>query len=697
MWPALWMLNDPQPDWFWDDEIDVMEARGNNPFDTTSAHHWKDELRNNSYRSRNLNLGINLQTSFNEYGLEWDAGSLRTTLNDEQVFLDEANIPQGSMFLIMNAAVGGGFNPGPVDDTILATGTTFAIDWVRVWQPAATPSDLSNGGFEDFQGLQWADWNTLDDGNLSSISTPSLHGDSSVRIAALNDPIVSAPAPNLFDGGNVGPWQGWLNETDAPGPTSGNPIDPSAIPASGDGNTAVLSVHQSSPAASANAVIYRQLPGGDLAGLNLTYSGSVVIEEAFAPGAEATAFIRVFANGFGSFVDYFADVTDGGDFTISTTIPASEVGGVQIGFETTGAPGSAGRLAASALVLTDAAAVVPVSDNRTGIFQTAIAAPGDVVRYGVIAANDYNDPLPTGAHGELTFAFLDASGGVLQTTSQVIANSISPVTGVPFLGEATAPAGTAFARLAIERVTTDDTMATAGAFVADVAFLQVAGGTALPWPTTPLPSSVAATAGVEVTLPIEFSSSTALSYRWFRTGFVSSSKDLTFTPNPLAAGRYFVIASNAAGPVLGGWTDLTVATPDSDDDGLIDYDEEFSYGTDPHKADTDGDGNSDFEEVAVTFTDPLDATSRFAVTAFNSGADTVEITFTSTPGLLYAFEASVDLENWQPIGSEHLASESTTTLTLPVPVMSLPLRFFRVKARPIDGPPPMKIIDRVSR
>ena len=680
MWPALWMLNDPQPDWFWDDEIDVMEARGNDPFTTTSAHHWKDAFRNNSYTSDSLNLGINLQTSFNEYGLEWDADSLRTTLNDEEVFTDDQNIPQGSMFLIMNAAVGGGFGPGPVDDTILDTGTTFAIDWVRVWQPASTPSDLSNGGFEDFQGPQWADWNTLDDGNLSTVSSPSLHGDSSVRIAALNDPVVSASAPNLFDGGNVGPWQGWLNETDAQGTTTGSGIDPSSIPATGEGNSAVLSVHQTSTAASANAVIYRELPGGDLSGLNLTYSGTVVIEETFAPGVTAIAFIRVFGPGYGSFDDYTAEVTAGGEFTVSATIPAADVPGVQFGFETTGAPGSAGRLAASELVLVDDDAVVPVSENRTGFSQTVIVAPDDVVRYGVVAANDGADPLPTGAKGELTLTFLDASESVLQSTSMTIADQASPVTGVPFLAEATAPAGTAYARLAIERVTTEEATDPGGAFVADVAFLQVTGNTALPWSTTPPPSTIAATAGVEVTLPVEFSSPTALSYHWFRNGFVSSAEDLTFAPNPLGAGRYFVIATNAAGPVLGGWTDLTVATPDTDGDGLIDYDEIFLHGTDPAKADTDGDGSSDFEEITIAFTNPLDANSRFAVTAFAAGADSVEITFTSSPGVLYVFEASPDLENWQIIGSTLVANASTTTLTLPVPVTSPPLRYFRVEA-----------------
>ena len=50
---------------------------------------------------------------------------------------------------------------------------------------------------------------------------------------------------------------------------------------------------------------------------------------------------------------------------------------------------------------------------------------------------------------------------------------------------------------------------------------------------------------------------------------------------------------------------LGIVNPDSDGDGLTNY-EEFLLGTDAHLTDTDGGGRSDGEEVLVTGTDPLD-------------------------------------------------------------------------------------------
>ncbi|HLX11977.1 MAG TPA: OmpA family protein, partial [Bacteroidota bacterium] len=45
--------------------------------------------------------------------------------------------------------------------------------------------------------------------------------------------------------------------------------------------------------------------------------------------------------------------------------------------------------------------------------------------------------------------------------------------------------------------------------------------------------------------------------------------------------------------------------PDTDGDGLSDYDEVKIYHTDPLKKDTDGDGLTDYEEVKIYHTDPL--------------------------------------------------------------------------------------------
>lgn len=53
--------------------------------------------------------------------------------------------------------------------------------------------------------------------------------------------------------------------------------------------------------------------------------------------------------------------------------------------------------------------------------------------------------------------------------------------------------------------------------------------------------------------------------------------------------------------------DETLKTLDSDNDGVSDYDELRTHGTDPLSADTDGDGLTDSEEINEYGTDPLEA------------------------------------------------------------------------------------------
>ena len=683
MWPALWMLNNPQPDWYWDDEIDVMEARGSQPTVTTSAHHFKNESQNNFYNSNTLDAGKNLQESFNEYALEWKPDSLRTTLNGREVFYDEERVPQDPMFLIMNAAVGGFFDPAGVDNAALAEGTTFSIDWVRVWQTAPKASDLSNGGLENFQGSQWADWNTVDDGNLRPEASPALHGGSSARIGPRNALMTTPNSPNLFDSPLVSPWQGWLNQSDAEGNTAGGPIDLASVPASGQGNTAVLSVHQSSSASSANAVIYRQLSGVDTAGLRLTYTGTVVLEEEFASGSTATAFIRVFSAGFGSFIDHTASVTAGGNFSVEASIPTSDVEAVQIGFESTGIPGSAGRLAASALFLANDNEVISPSNNRTGFEQVVMAVPGQVLRYGVLTANDPLDPLSSGAEGRMTLEFLDEAGNLLQSIVAVSIDENSATTPTPTVGEATAPGGTVYAQLSLERFTIDELTDVGGAFLIDAVSLQDADDTELPL-FSDLPSStIAVAAGEEVNLAITVNSATPLTYQWYQDGVVvSTSEDYRFEATSASEGVYFIVASNEAGPVVGGWSEVIVEPLDSDSDRISDSKEISIYGTNPNKADTDGDGSDDYTELFITRTDPLNGNSRFTVTSLVrfATAGTIEITFASQANLAYRFEASQDLENWQPIGPIHAGTETSSVVLLSVPVTTPPLRFFRVVA-----------------
>lgn len=685
MWPALWMLNAPDP-WYWDDEIDVMEGRGSEPTVTTSAHHFKvGPNQDNQYNSAQLDTGLNLQEGFHEYGLEWDADSILTWFDDTQVFYDDVAIPQDPMFLIMNAAVGGQFDGVPQDNGIFPS--FFRIDWVRVWQPASIPGDLASGGFEEAQGAQWANWNTLDDGNLSAVATGALHGTRSVRIDRRNEPDPGgSPPPNLFADGTAGPWRAYLNQLDESGDVlTGGEIALSEIPATTSADAVTLPIHQTAPSPGANAVVFRQLEGGTAQGRSFTWSGTVAIEESFPAGTAAIAFIRIFNVDF-SFTDVKASVISGGDFSLQATIPGSDVPFVQVGLETTGPTGSTGRLAATGLSLVDdAAGTSGNADNRTGFIQTVTAVPGQAIRYGLLAANHPTDPLGAAAEGRMRLEFLDAAEGLLEESITPIVTADSPATVVPYSLETISPPGTAFARLSIERISTVPESDLAGGFLADAAFLHASGSTGLPIFTTEPAGRLVVTAGQPVDLEIGVSSPDPVDYQWYHQGEKAGThEDVSFIATQDAAGTYFVVASNPAGPVIGAITDLIVLDdgPDSDGDGISDADEATRFGTDPSLDDSDRDGIDDYAELFLSLTDPRDASSVLKVTRIQPSGGQVELTFESVPGVSYQVQTSTAYSGWSAAGPVITATEAVTTVTVDVPVPNPPVHFFRITVIP---------------
>ena len=145
-----------------------------------------------------------------------------------------------------------------------------------------------------------------------------------------------------------------------------------------------------------------------------------------------------------------------------------------------------------------------------------------------------------------------------------------------------------------------------------------------------------------------------------------------------------MVARNAAGPIIGAITVLTVldAGPDNDGDGISDADETAFYGTNPLRTDSDGDGFSDYYELFHTLTDPLDAASAFRITAVALVAGQLELTFESVPGLHYQLEASSDLVGWEPVGPTFVASETSTSHRDPLPLSADTPRFLRVTVKP---------------
>ena len=106
------------------------------------------------------------------------------------------------------------------------------------------------------------------------------------------------------------------------------------------------------------------------------------------------------------------------------------------------------------------------------------------------------------------------------------------------------------------------------------------------------------------------------------------------------------------------------ATADRDNDGIPDHLEE-RLGTNPllldsdndgipdGEEDADGDTQSNLAEILVTETDPLDPSSRFALTVAANLTIPGEslLSYSTLPGRTYTIFRSIDLVDWQPISS----------------------------------------------
>ena len=172
IWPALWML--PQEEkyggWAASGEIDVMEARGQDPTKVLGTIHFGSRWPANAHAGKDYVLpDRGTIADFHVYAVEWEPGEIRWSV-DGHVYAaqsfwwssskqtdgkgakpgNEADLNpwpapfDQPFYLVMNVAVGGRFVGKP--DKTTAFPVEMLVDYVRVYERAGGPGELMPRG-----------------------------------------------------------------------------------------------------------------------------------------------------------------------------------------------------------------------------------------------------------------------------------------------------------------------------------------------------------------------------------------------------------------------------------------------------------------------------------------------------------------------------------------------------------------------
>lgn len=146
LWPAFWMLpenNFEGKGWPYSGEIDIMEARGRLPYESTSALHYSnDGSSGHAYQTGKRSL-FDPITSFHVYSLLWEESQMVFSVDGiphlrvpSSTWMDAygGHDPFGQDFhILLNLAVGGSFDGGLLPDASFSS-ASMKIDYVRVYQ-----------------------------------------------------------------------------------------------------------------------------------------------------------------------------------------------------------------------------------------------------------------------------------------------------------------------------------------------------------------------------------------------------------------------------------------------------------------------------------------------------------------------------------------------------------------------------------
>ena len=142
IWPAFWMLGASYPETGWPQcgELDVMEFAGSRMSTNSSAIHGPGYSGQTPLSNRYVRSDVDYSKAFHRFAVERDERTIRFLVDDSVHYaVTRADVERhgawvfdGPFFVILNVAVGGGFDGDPASDAVLPA--EMLVDWVRVYE-----------------------------------------------------------------------------------------------------------------------------------------------------------------------------------------------------------------------------------------------------------------------------------------------------------------------------------------------------------------------------------------------------------------------------------------------------------------------------------------------------------------------------------------------------------------------------------
>jgi len=139
MWPAFWMLGVPRKTcdgWPSCGEIDIVEARGSQPYHSVSSLHGPGYSGANALSDYFFSGNEPLTTGYHIYRVDWLPNSIKFYVDGELVgsrsktsIAPDTWVFNAEFYLILNLATGGNFDGGALDESIQKA--SLRIDYIK--------------------------------------------------------------------------------------------------------------------------------------------------------------------------------------------------------------------------------------------------------------------------------------------------------------------------------------------------------------------------------------------------------------------------------------------------------------------------------------------------------------------------------------------------------------------------------------